>query len=83
MVTIAKKAHQRDHVKAELVVGQGERAFGLRTEDMRTLGAARHLAAPDLEPQPYRTIKPHQRAPVLVTDAHHAPTARTVSPKGP
>ncbi len=79
VVAIAKKAHQRDHVETELVLGQRQRAFGFRTENMRAVDAARHLAAPDFEPQPYRAIKPHQRAPVLIADAHYAATARTVS----
>jgi hypothetical protein len=45
VVAMTKKAHQRDHVETELVVGQRQRAFGLRPEDMRAVGAARHLAA--------------------------------------
>ena len=79
VVAMTKTAHQRDHVEAELVLGQRERAFGLRPEHMRAVGAARHLAAPNLEPQPHRAIQPHQRAPVLIADAHHAAAARTVS----
>ena len=79
VVAMTKKAHQRDHVETELVLGQRQRAFGFRTENMRAVDAARHLAAPNLEPQPNRAVQPHQRAPVLVADAHHPATARTVS----
>jgi hypothetical protein len=82
VVAMTKTAHQRDHVETELVLGQRQRAFGLRPDDMRAVRAARHLAAPNLEPQPHRTVTPHQPAPGLVADAHHPATARTVSLEG-
>ena len=76
MLAVAQGADQRHDVEAELVLRQGERALGLGTVGLVEAGTALRFAAPDLQPQPHRAGERHQRAAVLVADAHGSSAGR-------
>jgi len=77
VVAMAQHPGQCDDVQPELVPGQRHRAFRLRPVGMGLTHAAIRLAAPDLQPKPHRAGQCHQRAIILVADAHERAAGRT------
>src|ERR671927_1516013 len=79
VLAMAKRAHERDHVQAELMLGEGNGAFLLGPMGAVALRAGGALATADLEPQPHRPVERDHGAAVLITDAHGLATCRTLT----
>ena len=83
MLTVAQGANQRDHVEAELMLRQHDRALRFRPVGPVVVDAASMLAATNLQPQAHQPSQGRHRAAVLVADRHPPPAARTAPPKRP
>src|SRR5918912_1139935 len=79
VLAMAKRAHERDHVQAELMLGERNGAFLLGPMRAVAIRAGGALATADLEPQPHRPVQGDHGATVLVADSHGLATRRTLT----
>src|ERR671929_361600 len=79
VLAMAKRAHARDHVQGELMLGERNGAFRLGPMGAVALRAGGALATADLEAQPHRPVQGDHGAAVLITDAHGLATRRTLT----
>src|ERR671932_814557 len=79
VLAVAKRAHERDHVQAELMLGERNGAFLLGPMGAVALRAGGALATADLEAQPHRPVQGDHGAAVLIADAHGLVTRRTLT----
>jgi hypothetical protein len=74
---------QGNHIQAEFVLRQGDRAFRLGPIRPVLARAADLFAAPDLQTKPLRPRQAHHRAAVLVAHPHRQAAGRTLLPDRP
>src|SRR5918911_236108 len=79
VLAMAKRAHERDHVQGELMLGERNSAFRLGPMGAVALRAGGALATADLEAQPHRPVQGDHGAAVLVADSHGLATRRTLT----
>src|ERR671926_1383456 len=79
VLAMAKRAYERDHVQAELMLGERNGAFLLGPMGAVAIRAGGALATADLEAQPHRPVQGDHGAAVLITDAHGLATRRTLT----
>src|ERR687886_1375735 len=79
VLAMAKRAHERDHVQAEFMLGERNGAFLLGPMHVVAKQAGGALATADLEPQPHRAVQGNHGAAVLVADAHGPAASRTLT----
>src|SRR3954470_3018609 len=77
VLTVAQGADQRDHVQPELVLGQRQGGFRLRSPRLMVSPTAPALTAPDLQAHPNQTPQRHDRPTVAVADPHRPAALRT------
>mgnify|MGYP001025589054 CR=1 FL=1 len=76
VVAVAQRAHERDDVETELVLGESQSSLGLGSVGLMVARTVLGLAAPHLQAHTHRAGQRHQGAAVLVADAHRAPARR-------
>jgi hypothetical protein len=76
VVAVAQRAHERDDVETELVLGESQSSLGLGSVGLMVARTVRDLAAPHLQAHTHRAGQRYQGAAVLVADAHRAPARR-------
>jgi hypothetical protein len=80
VLAIAQAADQRDHVQTELMLGQRQGGFRLRSPSSVIVPTAPVFTAPDLQPQANQTPQRHDQTPVAVADPHRSSALRTGLP---
>jgi hypothetical protein len=78
VVAMTLHTAERNHIQAEFVVRQGNRAFRFGPIGTILARAASLFAAADLQTQALRPRQSDHRATVLVAYAHRKPAGRTV-----